>query len=478
MSAMADPLILQKLRSEAPNARQMAFFQSDARHTGYGGARGGGKSWAMRRKFCLLAMNYAGLKLLLLRRTLPELRENHTVHLKQELSGYARYSAEENAFLFPNGSRLKLGYCDLEDDVYQYQGQEYDVVGLEEATRFSDSQQLFLTTCNRSTRSDFTPRMYYTANPGGVGHMWFKRLFIDRQYQNDERAEDYIFIPARVYDNRALMDNNPEYLTHLRNLPPDMRRAHLDGDWDVFAGQYFPEFRREIHVVKPFKIPAGWNRYLAIDYGLDMLAGYAIAADERGRAYIYRETYEPNLRISAAATRLRQASTDDSLNGGETYYAALAPPDLFNRRQETGRSAAEIFAENGVDLTRSRSDRVQGWYDLKEWLAPYEDETCITEANPKGMTANLLIFDTCANLIRCLPQLQHDERDPNDVSNTPHEITHGPDALRYFVTGRPAAAAVPRIGAKAVWAEDQWEDYENAGEEQRNHMLERWGNPF
>jgi phage terminase large subunit len=474
---MADPIILQKIRTEVPNPRQIEFFNSSARHTGYGGARGGGKSWAMRRKFCLLAVNYTGLKLLLMRRTLPELRENHTIQLKMELTGFAKYNADENAFTFPNGSRLKLGYCDLEDDVYQYQGQEYDVIGLEEATRFTDSQRQFITTCNRSTRADFKPRMYYTANPGGVGHAWFKRLFIDKQYQNDERAEDYAFIPAKVYDNKVLMETNPEYISHLRNLPEDMRRAHLDGDWDVFAGQYFPEFRREIHIIKPFKIPTGWNRYLAIDYGLDMLAGYAIATDERGRAYVYRETYEPNLRISAAAAKLKEDSENDSLNGSEEFYTMLAPPDLFNRRQETGRSAAEIFADNGIELTRSLNDRVQGWYDLKEWLAPFEDETFVTEANPKGRTANLLIFDTCANLIRCLPQLQHDDRDPNDVSATPHEISHGPDALRYFITGRPVASEAAR-GSRTKWEDDQWDDYENASDAQRARMIERWGNPF
>ena len=473
---MAEPLIFQHIRTEAPNPRQEEFFRSTARHTGYGGARGGGKSFAMRRKFCLLAMNYPRLKLLLLRRTLPELRENHTITLKQELAGFAQYHSGENAFLFPNGSRLKLGYCDLEDDVYQYQGQEYDVIGLEEATRFTDSQREFITTCNRSTRRDFSPRMYYTANPGGVGHAWFKRLFITRQYQNDERGEDYVFIPARIYDNQVLMQSNPEYLTHLRNLPEDLRRAHLDGDWDVFAGQYFPEFRREIHVIRPFALPRDWNRYLAIDYGLDMLAGYAIATDTRGRAYVYRETYEPNLRISAAAQRLLRDSAADTLNGSEDFYAVLAPPDLFNRRQETGRSAAEIFQENGLTLTCASNDRVQGWYDLKEWLAPFPDETEASAGNPTGATANLRIFDTCRNLIASLPQLQHDQRDPNDAATEPHNITHGPDALRYFITGRPVATPAP--AARTVrWEQDQWEDYEAASEAERARLVRLWGMP-
>jgi phage terminase large subunit len=141
-----------------PNPRQAEFFASRARHTAYGGARGGGKSWAMRRKLVLLALKYEGLQLLLLRRTLPELTENHVRPLQTELSGFVNYNQTQRVFTFPNGSRIKLGYCDNEQDVFQYQGQEYDVIGLEEATQFTESQMQFITTCNRSVRTDFSPR--------------------------------------------------------------------------------------------------------------------------------------------------------------------------------------------------------------------------------------------------------------------------------------------------------------------------------
>ena len=190
-----------------PNPKQAAFFLSSARHTAYGGARGGGKSWAMRRKFVLLAFRYEGLQLLLLRRTLPELTENHVRPLLQELNGVARYNQSQRCFLFPNGSRIKLGYCDLEKDVYQYQGQEYDVIGLEEATHFTESQMQFLTTCNRSVRRDFSPRMYYTCNPGGVGHGWVKRLFLDRQYREGETPAEklrWVQDRARAGESRAI----------------------------------------------------------------------------------------------------------------------------------------------------------------------------------------------------------------------------------------------------------------------------------
>lgn len=148
-----------------PNLKQQEFFKATAPHICYGGARGGGKSWAMRRKMVLLMINYEGLRGLILRRTLPELRENIIVPLLKELTGFAEYNETEKVFRFPNGSRLKFGYCDSEHDVYQYQGQEYDVIALEEATHFTESQMNFLTTCNRTTRTDFSPRMYYTCNP-------------------------------------------------------------------------------------------------------------------------------------------------------------------------------------------------------------------------------------------------------------------------------------------------------------------------
>jgi phage terminase large subunit len=412
-----------ELRGE-PNPKQEAFFSATARHIAYGGSRGGGKSWAMRRKFILLALNYAGLKLLLLRRTLPELRENHVIPLIGELYGVATYKDSEKAFLFPNGSRIKLGYCDNEGDIYQFQGQEYDVIGLEEATHFTEEMRIFFTTCNRSTRTDFTPRMYYTSNPGNVGHVWFKRLFIDRDYRGKEKAEDYVFIPAQVYDNTVLMQNNPEYIEALENLPEDMRRAHLLGDWAAFAGQYFTEFSRDIHVIEPIQIPSHWHRYISIDYGLDMLAAYWHAVDTENNVYIYKELYESNLIISEAARRIRE------VNGSDDIKIRYAPPDLENRRQDTGKSAFDIFREHGINFVKADNRRVDGWYAVKEWLKVIDTKDEQTGEAKK--TSRLRIFSNCVNLIRCLPQVQRDERDPNDVDTEPHELTHSVDALRYF----------------------------------------------
>lgn len=397
------------------------------RFVAYGGARGGGKSWAVRQKAALLALNYAGIRILVLRRSFPELRENHILPLRRSLGCLADYKETEKAFSFLNGSRLKFGYCDTESDVLQYQGQEYDVIFIDEATQFTEFQFRTLTACLRGANA-FPKRMYLTCNPGGVGHEWVKRLFIDRRFEKNERPEDYTFIPARVYDNMALLRADSGYVDMLESLPEDLRRAWLEGDWNVFAGQYFSEFRQDIHVVEPFEIPKSWRRYFTMDYGLDMLAGYFIAVDERGRAYVYREVYESGLIISDAAERI--------VDCGERVEQSFAPPDLWNRRQDTGRSVAEIFAERGVWLQKAENARIAGWLDLKEWLKPIEVDG--------QKRANLQIFSTCKNLIRTLPALRFDESGSGDVAGSPHELTHAPDAIRYFVAGRPSPNDKPK----------------------------------
>lgn len=429
-----------ELNMGMPNPRQAEFFSAKGRHICYGGARGGGKSFAMRWKLIILALHYPGLKCLLLRRTFPELRENHINPMLLDLHDIAKWKESEKVFIFPNGSRIKLGYCENEGDANQYQGQEYDVIGFEEATAFSEAQLVFIATCLRSTRTDFKPRIYYTANPGGPGHQYIKRLFIDCEYQGKENPDDYVFIPASVYDNTVLMEANPEYVQLLENLPEDLRRAHLEGDWNVFAGQYFREFSKEIHVCRAFKIPEHWRRFRGFDYGLDMTACYWCAVDEGGKLYVYRELYESDLTLTQAAERIQTMTPLE-----EKIDYTVAPPDLWNRRQETGYSGAEIMSSAGlIDLMRADNARIPGWRALKEWFLPFEDPN-----DDNRLTAKIQIFPGCKNLIRCIPLLQHSQYDPDDVGDTNHEVTHAPDALRYIVQSRPRMSkglisAVPR----------------------------------
>lgn len=401
--------------------KQQEFCLSKAKYTCYGGARGGGKSHVARRKATLLALNYPGVQILLLRRTLNELRENHVIPLIKELNGVAIYKDSTKEFNFFNGSRIKLGYCDKETDVLQYQGQAYEVIFLEEATHFTEFQFKCLTESNRLSgqcKKPIKPRMYFTCNPGGVGHAWVKRLFIDKDYRDGENAEDYVFIPALVFENEYIMQNDPDYVKTLEALPEERKKAMLYGNWDVFTGQFFSEFDRTVHVLEPFEIPKHWYIYFVMDYGLDKLAGYWIAVDPQNNAYVIREVYESDLIVSKARDKIKSMTH-------EQIYAYLAPPDLWNRNKDTGKSVADIFAEGDILLYKTNNDRIQGWLQMKEWLEVKTDE--------QGQrTAKLRIFSTCKNLIRCLPQLQHDEKKIGDVANQPHELTHGPDAIRGF----------------------------------------------
>ena len=417
-----------------PSERQREFFLSRARHTAYGGARGGGKSWAMRRKFILLALRYHGLNLLLLRRTLPELRENHLIPMQRELYSFAVYNSAERVFRFPNGSRIKLGYCDTMQDVYQYQGQEYAVIGLEEATHFTEEQMRFLTTCNRTTRKDFSPRMYYTCNPGNVGHAWVKRLFIDRLYAENENPNDYLFIPARIYDNKVLLDADPNYIRQLEALPEELRRAHLDGDWDVHAGQYFREFSRDRHVIEPFEIPSWWRRFRSMDWGYnDPCCVLWHAVDGENRVYTYRELYVRETRAGEVASMVLE------LSRGESISYTVASPDMWQKRGAVlsgaggfeGETLAELFTSSGLSLTPADNSRVPGWNRVRDFLA----------VAPDGRP-NWLCFSDCRNLIRQLPALQFDQHNREDAADGDD---HAPEALRYALMSRPHAGRQPII---------------------------------
>jgi phage terminase large subunit len=201
-----------------------------------------------------------------------------------------------------------------------------------------------------------------------------------------------------------------------------------------------------VHVIKPFVIPSDWNHYVALDYGLDMLAAYKIAVDNNNRAYVLEEVYEgkdnggTGLIVSEASKRIKTLIAKDKIK------SIFAPPDLWNRQKDSGKSIAELYHENGVKLTRVSNDRAAGWLNLKEWLRVYEGED-------GRELADIRIFSNCINLIRALADLQVDSQNPNDCMKDPHELTHAPDALRYFVSGRPKKAAriasVPKYNFKS-----------------------------
>jgi len=227
------------------------------------------------------------------------------------------------------------------------------------------------------------------------------------------------------FDNPYLTDIQRAAIEIYRDTDPEKYKQLGEARFIKSGGSFFHEFDKDIHVCEYFEPPGHWRRYFVMDYGLDMLAGYWVAVDEQNRAWFYKEIHESDLIISKAAEKIK-AMTNESI------YQYIAPIDLWNRRQETGKSAAEIFQESGIYLTQANNNRIDGWLDVKEWLYPFKDEQGI-------MTANVQITDNCINLIKCLSQVKKDEKKPNDVAKDPHDITHAPDAFRYFFSGRPYA---------------------------------------
>jgi phage terminase large subunit len=411
-------------------------------------------------------MNKANLKVLLLRRTFPELEANHLIPLQHALKkvikddkgnivyeyNIAEYKEAKKAFYFPNGSILKLGYCQYENDAKQYQGHEYDVIIFEEATSFTESMIKFISTALRSARPDFESRIYYTCNPGGPAHAYIKRLFIDREYEDMERPDDYEFIESLVYDNEIIMENDSQYIQLLNNLDPELRRAHRDGDWDALAGQYFREFKRQVHVTEPFTIPKEWKHYCSIDYGLDMFAVLFFAIDYNKNVYVYNEIHKKNLIISDAAKLLNSfLKTYPKMSG------MYAPPDLDYRRQDTGKTALQLFSENGLVFDVSSNNRIAGWYNVKEMLkftGKYEEKAQGYNITKKPI---MHIFSNCKTLIKNLPVAQHDEKRPEDIASEPHEITHILDALRYFCVRWYTPPVKLKQGMKqgSIWNEQE-----------------------
>lgn len=408
-----------------PNERQREFFASRARYTAYGGARGGGKSWALRRKLAAMCLRWPGLRAMLVRRSYGEVKGNHLSQLLAEYGPVCHWSEGEKTLYFPQGSFIRFGYCDTESDVQRYQGQEYDVIGIDEATQLSEMQFAALKACLRGT-GNRPRRMYLTCNPGGLGHAWVKRLFVDRDFRAEEDPDDYCFIPAQVYDNPVLLEADPGYVRQLESLPAQLREAWLYGRWDVFAGQFFPEFSVERHVCPPMALPAGWRCFAAMDYGFDMLAVLLIAVDGVGGMWVLRELCQPGLTLSEAG----RAAVEFFGAEGRLIEYITASPDLWNRRQDSGRSGVEILsAVPGMPpLLRADDRRIPGWRALREYLA-------------EGAEAALHICAGCTTLITSMEALRFDPVRTEDAADRPHDITHAPEALRYAAMSRLPPAA-------------------------------------
>lgn len=451
--------------------RQLAFHKADATEVLFGGAAGGGKSFGQLLDAMLYALRYPGSRQLILRRTYRDLELSI---IRQSMGLFPRdiysYSSSTHTGKWKNGSVIDFGYCDTENDVYQYQGAEYDVIRFDELTHFTEFQYTYLISRLRGAAP--RPRQIKSStNPGGIGHSWVKARFIDpappETVFTTPTGTTRIFLPSKIDDNVFLRDGDPMYKQRLLELPEAQQKALLLGEWDLFEGQYFSEWRTAVHVCDPFEIPRDWRVYRAFDYGLDCFALLWIAVSPAREVYVFREFCRSQMIVQDAAAKANEL-TD------ETVYCTLAPPDMWGRTVDRGRSKADQFRDAGLPLTKSSNDREAGWLSVHELLRyEHPEGNDLTVIKPP----RLHVFKTCRELIRCLPLLQFDAKKPTDCATEPHDITHICDALRYFAVywSRPAEAS--DTAPVREWTQDMYEDYYGATPDVQQMLIKRWGRP-
>ncbi len=405
--------------------------------TFFGGARGGGKSFGLRNILLLRRFRYPNSVGVIFRKTYPELEANHIRPILAQFPMLRPYYNEAKKVLtLPNGSTLEFAYCESEKDLDRYQGREYHDLGIEEAGQWTEIMFQRLRGSNRSSNPNIKARAMLTGNPGSVGHKWLKRLFIEREFKENENPKDYAFVQSFVHDNPALMDSDPEYVKRLEAEPNEaLRKAFLYGDWDIFAGQFFSEINRQVHFINPFPIPPHWNRFGAYDYGFNHPAAFGwFATDHDGNVFMYRELVRASQRIDQFAAAIKQF--DDTAK----LYPIVAGLDCWTTKHvsndTTPPTIADDFKNHGVLFKRAVTDRVQGANQVRNYLA--------FQNLASGRTKpRLFIFNTCPITFECLTRMLHDPKRPEDVlkvdavDGDPNSGDDAYDMLRYAMMNRP-----------------------------------------
>jgi len=374
---------------------------------GFGGARGGGKSHAGLSVLAVDCLRYAGLTCLLLRKVGKANRENFNELRRKVLRGvHTVWKQQEGILLFDNGSKIVLGHFQNERDIDAYLGLEYDVILVEEATTLSGSKYRAVRTCNRSSKPGWRPRMYSTTNPGGVGHAWYKQKFITPFKRREEK--DTRFIPSTVNDNACV---NEEYRKVLDNLTGWQKQAWLYGDWDIAAGQFFTNWRQDVHVLKvsemPTFIPGTHKSWASLDYGFThYTTAYPFFKVENG-LYVPDEHAErrwlPDRHTQGIVAMLDRCGMN--LKALDTFVAGH---DVFAQKgDEKARTIADQYEDLGIKLRKAKVDRITGASEVLRRLGDLEAENKIEPT--------LFISERCVHLIECIPALEHDPHRPEDV---------------------------------------------------------------
>lgn len=470
-----------------PQPRQILYHQTtDIDELLYGGAAGGGKSEATIWDALQYAMEYPGSRQIIFRRTFPDLQRSI---IARTLVAYpkeiGKYNQSKHEWIFLNDSIIELAYFDNDSHKANYQGAEYDVIRWEELTQFEESWYTYM--LSRLRGSNPYPRyVKSTTNPGSVGHAWVKKRFIDigkweqvhTIHETDENGDKLyhpdtkepiltrrIFIPAKVQDNPALLQADPNYIVRLMQLSEQERKQLLDGDWDTFSGQYFSEFSRALHVCEPFDIPRDWKRFRAMDEGYnDPFVCLWIALAPDGVAYLYRELVKSKLLTSQQIELTRLNS------GTEDYDYTVADTSFWNRSKTEDVTPAELFQNMNIPMIQAKKERVNGWKRLREWLHPVDTIDHVTGKMYKRV--NLKIFSTCLKAIEAIPSMVHDDKMVEDVAQ--HPLDHVPDALRYWCMSRPQNESQERPWAAVP--DERGRRYEDDDDDDEPQTERSWAN--
>lgn len=425
-----------KVPDYTASERQTVFHTTTADQKLYGGAAGGGKTAAIVAESVTLALEYPGIPINLFRRTIPELNKTIKMELNRQCGAYikaghmiwhgqASGEHEGRSYEFSNGSSIILNYCDNYADVFRYQGSEMPVLGIDELTQFPQDWVEYLLTRNRTSNPAWPVLFIAGTNPGGIGHGWVKSQFIDaaaaEQIHEVDLGDGYkvtrVFIPAKLSDHpdEKFRQSYGKQLAAIAD--PTLKRALRDGDWDVFSGQVFSEWRRHLHVVEPFSIPDHWPRWRSMDYG-NKNSVYWFAQDPASqRVYIYRE-----YRTEDYVTIEDKAAYIKDMEAGENIRYGLADPSIWggsaNHNDREGKSVAEMFAAAGVQWQPANNDRSAGLALVHHMLAT------ATDGLPR-----VQVFSSCLSLIKTLPALPYDRFKVDDVDT--HADDHDYDAFRY-----------------------------------------------
>jgi phage terminase large subunit len=372
---------------------------------GFGGARGPGKSHALLAQLVLDdCARMEGLKALLLRRIGKAVRESfEDLRMKVLLHMPHEYVRSDGVLRIDNGSRVVLGHFKDERDVDAYLGLEFDVVGVEEATTLSYAKYKAIRTCCRTSKDGWRARTYSNANPGGIGHAWYKERFRPND-PSDRSGEEPRFVHATIEDNSFLGE---EYRKVLGDLTGWRKRAWRYGDWDISAGQYFTTFSREIHVMPPMLIPSWWSIWLSMDYGYAPTHWnviYVLAEDSHGNIYVIGELPHRKTMVRVISAELVGLLMRLGIER-ERIERFVVGGDTFTKSGTSGESIADQWREMGWEVERSNMDRLGGAAEVLRRLGDAE----------RGIPPTMFIFASCPMLIGCIPQLEHDPRRPDDV---------------------------------------------------------------